>query len=66
MLQHHGGALLMAHDALKKSSNSTILRMAYNIIFAQRKEIVQIRKMLHHDGLNKPEYYQYDKLFTLD
>jgi uncharacterized protein (DUF305 family) len=66
MLQHHGGALLMAHDALKKSSNSTILRMARNIIVAQRKEIIQIRKMLHHDGLNKPEYYQYDKLFTLD
>jgi uncharacterized protein (DUF305 family) len=66
MLQHHGGALLMAQDALKKSSNPTILRLARNIIVAQRKEIIQIRKMLQHDGLNKPEYYQYDKLFALN
>jgi uncharacterized protein (DUF305 family) len=66
MLQHHGGALLMAQDALKKSSNPTILRLARNIIVAQRKEIIQIRKMLQHDGLNKPEYYQYDKIFALN
>jgi len=65
MLQHHGGALIMAQDALRKSSNPTILRMARSIILAQRKEIIQIRKMLQHDGLNKPEYYQYDKLFNL-
>jgi uncharacterized protein (DUF305 family) len=65
MLQHHGGALVMAHDALKKSSSATIARLARNIIIAQRKEIIQIRKMLRHDGLNKPEYYQYDKLFAL-
>lgn len=65
MLQHHGGALIMAHDALKKSSNPTILRLARNIIVAQRSEIIQIRKMLQHDGLNKPEYYHYDKLFSL-
>ena len=66
MLQHHGGALIMAHDALKKSSNPTILRLARNIILAQRKEIIQIRKMLQHDGLNKPEHYAYDKLFSLN
>jgi uncharacterized protein (DUF305 family) len=66
MLQHHGGALVMAHDALKKSSSATIARLARNIIIAQRKEIIQIRKMLRHDGLNKPEYYQYDKLFALN
>jgi uncharacterized protein (DUF305 family) len=65
MLQHHGGALIMAHDALDKSSNQTIRRLARNIIIAQRKEIIQIRKMLQHDGLNKPKYYQYDKLFAL-
>ena len=65
MLQHHGGALIMAHDALRKSSNPTILRLARNIIIAQRKEIIQIRKMLGLEGLNKPEYYQYDKLFAL-
>jgi uncharacterized protein (DUF305 family) len=65
MLQHHGGALIMAHDALSKSSNPTIRRLARNIIMAQRKEIIEIRKMLQHDGLNKPEYHQYDKLFSL-
>lgn len=65
MLQHHGGALIMAHDALLKSTNPTILRLARNIIIAQRREIVQIRKMLQHDGLNKIEYSQYDALFLL-
>ena len=65
MLQHHGGALIMAHDALLKSTSPTILRLARNIIIAQRREILQIRKMLQHDGLNKPEYFQYDALFSL-
>jgi len=65
MLQHHGGALIMAHDALLKSTNPTILRLARNIIIAQRREILQIRRMLQHDGLNKPEYFQYDALFSL-
>ena len=65
MLQHHGGALIMAHDALKASSNATLVRLARNIIVAQRKEIIQLRRMLQHDGLSKPEYYQYDKLFAL-
>ncbi len=65
MLQHHGGALVMAHDALSKSTNPTILRLARNIIIAQRREIVQIRNMLQRDSLNKPEYEQYDVLFSL-
>ncbi len=65
MLQHHGGALIMAHDALNQSSDPTIRHLARNIIVAQRKEIIQIRKMLQHDGLKKPEYHQYDKLFSL-
>ncbi len=65
MLQHHGGALIMAHDALNKSGNPTIRRLARAIIITQRKEIIQIRKMLQHDGLNKSEYYQYDRLFAL-
>lgn len=64
MLQHHGGALMMAHDALSKSSNPTVRRMARSIIFAQRREIIQLRKMLQHDGLNKPEYQHYDHLFS--
>jgi uncharacterized protein (DUF305 family) len=66
MLQHHGGALIMAHDALDKSTNPTIRRLALNIIIAQRREISQLRKMLQHDGLNRPEYYAYDKLFSLN
>jgi uncharacterized protein (DUF305 family) len=66
MLQHHGGALIMAHDALNKSSNPTIWRLARDIIVAQRREIIQLRKMLQHGGLNKPGYYAYDKLFSLN
>jgi uncharacterized protein (DUF305 family) len=64
MLHHHGGALMMAHDALQKSTNPTVRRLSRNIIIAQRSEIIQIRKMLQHDGLNKPEYYNYDSLFS--
>ncbi|MFM7087484.1 MAG: DUF305 domain-containing protein [Cyanobium sp.] len=66
MLHHHGGALIMAHDALEKSSNPTIRRLAREIIVAQRREIIQLRKMLQHNGLNKPEYHQYDNLFSLN
>jgi uncharacterized protein (DUF305 family) len=66
MLHHHGGALIMAHDALNKSNHPTIRRLARAIIVAQRREIIQLRKMLQHDGLNKPEYYTYDKLFSLN
>ncbi len=66
MLQHHGGALIMAHDALKKTANPTLRRLARQIIVAQRKEIIQLRRMLWHDGLDKPEYYLYDKWFALE
>ncbi len=66
MLQHHGGALIMAHDALNKSNNPTIQRLAREIIVAQRREIIQLRRMLQHDGLNKPEYHQYDSFFSLN
>ena len=65
MLQHHGGALQMAHDALKKSNNTTVKRMARSIIIAQRREIMQLRGMLQHDDLNKPEYNKFDNLFPL-
>jgi uncharacterized protein (DUF305 family) len=64
MLAHHGGALVMAHDALRKSTNPTIRRLAREIIVAQRREILQLRRMLRHDGFDKPEYYQFDPLFT--
>ncbi|MCP9804724.1 DUF305 domain-containing protein [Cyanobium sp. T1G-Tous] len=64
MITHHGGALVMAHDALKKSSNPTIQRLARQIIVAQRREILELRRMLRHDGLDKPEYYQFDALFS--
>ena len=66
MLQHHGGALVMAHDALRQSSNPTIRRLARSIIVAQRREIIQLRRMLQHDGLNKPEYHAFDALFSAD
>lgn len=65
MLEHHGGALQMAHDALRKSRNPTIRRLAREIIVAQRREIIELRRMLRHDGLNKPAYTKYDALFSL-
>jgi uncharacterized protein (DUF305 family) len=66
MLHHHGGALLMAHDALAKSRTPTIRRLARAIIVAQRQEIIRLRRMLQHDGRNKPQYDQYDSLFSLN
>jgi uncharacterized protein (DUF305 family) len=64
MLAHHGGALVMAHDALRKSTNPTIHRLAREIIVAQRREIIELRRMLNHDGFNKPIYHQFDALFS--
>jgi len=64
MIAHHGGALVMAHDALSKSSNPTIRRLAREIIVAQRQEIIQLRRMLRRDGLDKPQYHQFDALFS--
>jgi uncharacterized protein (DUF305 family) len=65
MLEHHGGALMMAHDALAKSSNSTILRFAREVILAQRVEIIELRRMLAVEGLRKPDYHKFDALFRL-
>jgi uncharacterized protein (DUF305 family) len=65
MLHHHGGALEMAHDALRNSTNLTLQRLAREIIVAQRSEILELRRMLQHDGLNRPEYFRYDALFAL-
>jgi uncharacterized protein (DUF305 family) len=65
MIAHHGGALVMAHDALQKSTNPTIRRLARQIIVAQRREIRALRNMLQRDGHEKPEYHAYDTLFSL-
>jgi uncharacterized protein (DUF305 family) len=65
MLHHHGGALIMAHDALAKSSNPTIRRFARDVIVAQRAEIRELRRMLAVEGLRKPDYHNYDALFAL-
>ena len=65
MINHHGGALQMAHDALAQSTNPTIRRMARSIIVAQRREIINLRRMLRRDGLEKSEYVQFDHLFTV-
>lgn len=64
MLHHHGGALQMAHDALARSRNTTLRRLARQIIVAQRREIIELRRLLRHAGLNKPEYGRYDALFS--
>jgi len=63
MIAHHGGALEMAHDALNTSTNPTVRRLAREIIVAQRAEIIALRRMLQLEGLNKPEYSQFDALF---
>ncbi|QVL51922.1 MAG: DUF305 domain-containing protein [Cyanobium sp. M30B3] len=63
MIAHHGGALEMAHDALSKSTNPTVRRLAREIIVAQRAEIIELRRMLRLEGLSKPEYSKYDALF---
>jgi hypothetical protein len=59
--------LIMAHDALKKSNNSTIYRLVHNIIISQCQEIVQLRMclmMFRYDGLDGPEFHDYGgKLF---
>ncbi|MCP9820727.1 DUF305 domain-containing protein [Synechococcus sp. Cruz-9H2] len=65
MLEHHGGALMMAHDALAKSTNTTIRRFARDVILAQRAEIIELRRMLAVEGLRKPEYHKFDALFRL-
>jgi len=65
MLYHHGGALEMAHEALDRSSNTTIRRLSRDIILAQRQEIILLRKMLASRGLLKSSYYNYDHLFRL-
>lgn len=65
MLEHHAGALMMAHDALAKSTNTTIRRFARGVIVAQRAEIIELRRMLAVEGLRKPEYFKYDALFRL-
>lgn len=64
MLAHHGGALVMAHDALNKTSNPTIRRLAREIIVAQRGEIIALRRLLQWQGLDKPEYRRSDALFS--
>ena len=63
MIAHHGGALEMAHDALTKSTNPTVRRLAREIIVAQRGDIIQLRRMLRLEGLSKPEYSKFDALF---
>jgi uncharacterized protein (DUF305 family) len=65
MIAHHGAALLMAHDALAKSGNPTIRRFARDVIVTQRGEIIQLRRMLLRDGLNKPDYFRFDGYFAL-
>lgn len=62
MLHHHGGALQMARDALAKSTNTTVRRLAEEILVAQRREIQVLRGMLRHGGLSKPEYGRHDSL----
>ena len=51
MIAHHGGAVAMAEDALVKSTNPTIKRMAQQIIVTQRREIIELKRMLNHNKI---------------
>jgi uncharacterized protein (DUF305 family) len=42
MIAYHGGSFVMAHDALEKSSNPTLRRLARQITWAQRLEIMTL------------------------
>jgi uncharacterized protein (DUF305 family) len=51
MIAHHGGAVAMAEDALVKSTNPTIQRMARQIIVTQRREIIELKRMLNNNKI---------------
>lgn len=46
MLEHHGAALAMAQDALAKSTNPSIRRLAGLILVVQQQEMLQMRRLL--------------------
>jgi uncharacterized protein (DUF305 family) len=50
MIEHHRGAVQMAADALAKSSNSTVRRLAQRILVTQGREILELRRMLQLHG----------------
>ena len=51
MIQHHGAALAMAHDALANSANPSIRRLAHSILVQQQQEMQQLRRLLPERGL---------------
>jgi len=65
MLSITARALMMAHDALAKSSNTTIRRFARQVIVAQRAETSSRCGGCLAVGRNyaKPAYYKFDNLF---
>lgn len=50
MIEHHRGAVQMADDALAKSSNATVRRLAQRILVTQSREILELRRMLQRHG----------------
>jgi uncharacterized protein (DUF305 family) len=44
MIPHHQGALVMSQEVLKKSKRPELIKLAKNIIIAQKKEITQMQK----------------------
>jgi hypothetical protein len=47
MIPHHSMAILMSEKIMNKTKNDKIRRLAKNIILSQKKEIVQMNKILN-------------------
>lgn len=61
MIEHPGVDPQIAHDGLGHFRNTAIQRQSRQIIAAQRREPIQLRRMLPHDGLTNPEDYPFDR-----
>ena len=61
MIPHHQVAIVMSERLLKHTNNTHMIRLCYEIIIAQRGEILQMNYILDYLNKNKieflPNYY---------
>ena len=61
MIPHHQVAIVMSNRLLKHTNNTHMIRICYEIITAQRSEILQMNYILEYMNNNKidflPNYY---------